>query len=357
MQVAPTMQRPLITVLIDTYNYGRFIEEAIDSVLSQGFATEQAEILVVDDGSTDDTAERVKKFGSKVRYIYKPNGGQASAFNMGFLHAAGELVFLLDADDYFLPGKLRRVVQEFQDHPEVGMIYHGLRELDEASGKLRDPAHEFVPVSGSILSDRSKLLSYLMYPTSCLAFRRSALQQIFPVPDPLAIQADAYLTLLIPFLTPVLAIPETFSVYRAHGLNLFHAEGQSLTPKRRQNRFQMHMLVLQEAKAWVGAHKQQVDLAPAKLFLTRASLTWHEDRFPVSPPGRWAFFLFLVRQNTLYRSQQTWRFTTFNYLSAVIALLCGYGRTRNLDKWRTKAIGVFHSMRKRSTGMPPEPPL
>jgi len=114
--------RPVITVLIDAYNYGRFIEQAIESVLSLDFAMEQVEILVVDDGSTDDTAERVKKYGGAIRYLRKENGGQASAFNLGFAEARGEFVFTLDADDYFLPGKLRRVMEEFEKHPEVGMI-------------------------------------------------------------------------------------------------------------------------------------------------------------------------------------------------------------------------------------------
>ena len=79
--------RPRVTVLIDTYNYGQFIKEAIESVLAQEFEREAFEIVVVDDGSTDDTAERVKKFGALVRYVLKPNGGQASAFNVGFAHA------------------------------------------------------------------------------------------------------------------------------------------------------------------------------------------------------------------------------------------------------------------------------
>src|SRR5271155_517738 len=113
---------PRVTVLVDSYNYGRFIEEAIESVLIQDFPAEQFEILVVDDGSTDDTAERVRKFGSRIQYLYKPNGGQASAFNLGLQAAKGEIIGMLDADDYWLPGKLRRIVQEFDKHPDAGMV-------------------------------------------------------------------------------------------------------------------------------------------------------------------------------------------------------------------------------------------
>src|SRR5216684_8983164 len=120
---------PLTTVLIDTYNYGRFIEQAIESVLTQDFPEEQLEIIVVDDGSTDDTAERMKKYGSRIQYLKKHNGGQASALNLGFAQALGEFIVLLDADDYFLPGKLRRVCEAFQTHPDVGMVYHRFPQI------------------------------------------------------------------------------------------------------------------------------------------------------------------------------------------------------------------------------------
>ena len=77
------MSNPFVSVLIDTYNHERFIEQAIVSVLEQDFPSSQMEIIVVDDGSTDRTAEIVRKFESRVRLLRKPNGGQASAFNTG----------------------------------------------------------------------------------------------------------------------------------------------------------------------------------------------------------------------------------------------------------------------------------
>src|SRR5580700_8026024 len=103
------MRTPFFTVLIDTYNYGQYIEEAVQSVLAQSFPEEEREIVVVDDGSTDDTAERLKKYGDGIRYLRKANGGQASAFNFGFEQARVEVIALLDADDVWLPDKLGRV--------------------------------------------------------------------------------------------------------------------------------------------------------------------------------------------------------------------------------------------------------
>src|SRR2546429_8134797 len=78
------MKAPFFTVLIDTYNHGKFVEDAVSSVLAQDFPPEEREILVVDDGSTDDTEERLRKFGEKIRYLRKKNGGGGSSFYYSF---------------------------------------------------------------------------------------------------------------------------------------------------------------------------------------------------------------------------------------------------------------------------------
>src|SRR6202161_621004 len=105
------MARPAASVLIDTYNHERFIEEAIVSVLEQDFPSSETEILVVDDGSTDRTPEIVQKFAPRVRLIQKTNGGQASAFNAGIPEARGEIIAFLDGDDWWARNKLTVVMQ------------------------------------------------------------------------------------------------------------------------------------------------------------------------------------------------------------------------------------------------------
>jgi glycosyltransferase involved in cell wall biosynthesis len=217
------MKAPFFTVLIDTYNYGEYIEEAVAGALAQDFPAKEREILVVDDGSTDDTEERLKKFGETIRYLRKPNGGQASAFNFGFGHARGEVIVLLDADDIWLPEKLGRVYEEFECHPEAGMVYHRVHLWNGTADISEDPY--FIPVSGRVPENRRALLQYPMVGTSCLAFRREA-QKLLPVPEPLRFQAHAYLAALVIFVAPVAAVPEFLGKYRLHGANLFQTNAE-----------------------------------------------------------------------------------------------------------------------------------
>src|SRR5579864_5798208 len=107
------MTKPFVSVLIDTYNHERFIEQAIVSVLEQDFPASEREIFVVDDGSTDATPAIVSKFEPQVRLLRKANGGQASAFNAGIPECKGEIIAFLDGDDWWASGKLKKVASAF----------------------------------------------------------------------------------------------------------------------------------------------------------------------------------------------------------------------------------------------------
>ncbi|HKV64530.1 MAG TPA: glycosyltransferase family 2 protein [Candidatus Acidoferrum sp.] len=166
------MKSPFFTVLIDAYNYGQYIEEAVASALEQNFPEEEREILVVDDGSTDDTEERLHKFGEAIRYFKKTNGGQASAFNCGFEQARGQVIALLDADDVWLPDKLGHVYEAFERYLKAAMVYNRVHLWDGAHDISEDAY--FTSVSGRVTENRRVLLQYPMVGTSCLAFRREA---------------------------------------------------------------------------------------------------------------------------------------------------------------------------------------
>jgi len=112
--------KPLVSVVIPTFNYGRYIIDAVGSVLAQSYPA--IEIIVVDDGSTDDTYHRISVFGDRVRYLYQENSGPSRARNNGIRAARGELIAFLDADDMFHPRKLEIQVAYLSAHPDVGML-------------------------------------------------------------------------------------------------------------------------------------------------------------------------------------------------------------------------------------------
>jgi hypothetical protein len=337
--------RPVITVLIDAYNYGRFIEQAIESVLSQDFAVEQVEILVVDDGSTDDTAERVKKYGEAIRYLRKENGGQASAFNLGFAEARGEFVFTLDADDYFLPGKLRRVMEEFEKHPELGTIYHRLVDLDDRSGELREARFPFSAISGFLPHDKEKLVRFRAHQTSSLAFRRSVVERVMPLPESMRINADAFVELLVVLLAPVLALDEALAVYRVHGGNLSYGDWAESTPEAARRRAAVYQVVLAEVTAWMGAHKHELNGIDTRGYIEPQLLEMKSAEFLADPPGRWRSFWFMVRRNYVSARLQNWRYTLFNYVGAGLALIVGYRRAEEINH---RTLGSLQGLLKRS---------
>jgi glycosyltransferase involved in cell wall biosynthesis len=334
----------LITVLITTHNYGQFIEEAIDSVLSQDLSPDQLEVLVVDDGSTDDTSERVKKYGASIRYVYKPNGGQASALNFGIERASGEIVALLDADDQFLPGKLSRIVEVFQQHPNLGMAYHRLLEWHMQTGERRE--WPFSPVSGDIHKIPNDFLLYVPQPTSCIAFRRSALKPLLPIPEDVRMLADCFLVALIPFVSPILAIPEFLALYRIHGNNSFSTIEQQIPLKDRKRKLQMWQILIPAMCNWLVQNGHTRKQPPVRDFLNRWIFYQLHEQILVKPPGRMEFFWFLVRENHLYSHNQTYKLTAYNYATAALALLFGYKNRNSMYEWRRRGLAVFESMFK-----------
>jgi glycosyltransferase involved in cell wall biosynthesis len=111
---------PLVSVVIPTYNYGHCVAEAVDSALAQTYPA--VEVLVVDDGSTDDTRARLAPYGDRIRYIHQPNRGLSAARNTGIRNANGTFVALLDSDDTFHPRKLELQMRYLSSHPEVPFL-------------------------------------------------------------------------------------------------------------------------------------------------------------------------------------------------------------------------------------------
>ena len=123
-----------ISVIIPTHDYGRFIREAIDSVLAQTYPV--LEVIVVDDGSTDDTPEILAGFGNRIVTVVQNNAGVAAARNAGMAVARGEYLAFLDSDDLWLPEKIEKQLALFEADPGLGLVHCGAERFDAAGKTL-----------------------------------------------------------------------------------------------------------------------------------------------------------------------------------------------------------------------------
>lgn len=140
-------EKGLVSVIIPTYNHAKFIRDAIQSVLSQIYP--HYEIIVVDDGSKDDTKGVVAEFSKRVSYIWQENQGLSAARNTGIRASKGEFIGVLDADDMYEPDFLNRMVAALRNDPEAGGCYCGFQFADARNNPLpqygdRVVAHEYL---------------------------------------------------------------------------------------------------------------------------------------------------------------------------------------------------------------------
>jgi hypothetical protein len=225
-----------LTVLMANHNYARYLATAIDSVLVQDHPG--LELVVVDDGSTDDSASILRSYGDRVITVFKARGGQASAMNAGFERSTGDIVCMLDADDTFLPGKARRVAEAFARTPaDHALLHHRLQIVDSAGRPMGAAWPRAVP-TGDLRSRAARSAGWYPRPVmSGLCFRRSYLERLFPVPTepcraegPLGpvtveLKPDTYLAAPAALVGPVIGLAEVLGTYRVHGRNKSGAGG------------------------------------------------------------------------------------------------------------------------------------
>jgi glycosyltransferase involved in cell wall biosynthesis len=211
--------QPLVSVLINNYNYGRYLGEAIDSALNQTYP--QLEIIVVDDGSTDNSQQVITSYGDRLIPVFKHNGGQASALNAGFAVSQGAVICLLDADDIWLPTKVEQVVTAVCAYPEASVIYHRVQNMDQMGHALGQPWPPYPVIRGNISKQVSHTGGWWPFPPSTgLSFTRSFLTQVMDIPESeYRLCADTYLADLSPFLGEVIGINQPLSRFRIHDTN------------------------------------------------------------------------------------------------------------------------------------------
>ncbi len=215
---------PLVSIILTSYNYARFVGQAIDSVFAQTY--QNCELIIVDDGSTDASPEVIRKALAEAPYparaIYQENRGQAAAMNVAFAEAKGELVAFLDSDDHWLPTKLEEMLAFIRAQPDGGVYQH---QVEDGRGKaVLDPVcsgdyYRKWKALGEVNTAIRHDLFLVFAPTSALMFRRDVLDQVFPLPTQLVACPDTFLVFLACRRGPLYSNPRTLGVWRSHDSN------------------------------------------------------------------------------------------------------------------------------------------
>jgi len=262
---------PLVSILINNYNYDRFLAAAIDSALAQTYFN--IEVIVVDDGSTDKSRSIISSYDDRIISILKSNGGQSSSFNEGVKAAKGEIIFFLDSDDLFHPQKVEKIVHFFVQNNLVCLpiIFHNLFEAIDEKGtptndftldkyysdwsdlaRIRgdryyavgDPYFFVGEVSKVCTADqvckfatRYRFVPFIGMPSSSVCISCALAERLFPLPvyDHYKTNADNFMVRAASILGSVYSTNLTLTQYRLHGSNAWL--GKEVTRKQEEEIF------------------------------------------------------------------------------------------------------------------------
>jgi glycosyltransferase involved in cell wall biosynthesis len=280
-----------VDIVIDNYNYGRFLAAAIESALAQ--THERVRVIVVDDGSSDDSLAVAGRFGERVTVVAKENGGHASAFNAGFERCDGDAVILLDADDLLHPEAAARAAAVFAADERVVKTQSRMEIVDgegDPTGLVKPPARIPMPNGDVCAEELSQPFDLPWVPTSANAFRREAMAKVMPIPErEYRMCAERYLVHLMPLLGRVASLEEVSAFYRVHGDNAYEA----LNPQLNMDRLRLTIRVdhataaalLELARRDGIAHPEQI-LSIADLANRMISLRLEPQLHPLSDDTR-----------------------------------------------------------------------
>jgi len=204
----------LISVVIPTYNHAHYLVDAVNSALAQSYP--YVEILVVDDGSTDNTEEVMRQYGNRVRYIQQQNRGLSGARNSGILAAQGEYIALLDADDFWQVNYLQHVHGALATDSTLGAVYTGMCFVDAAGKAQAQPGVATVPADQ--LYDR--LLDGEFFAPSAVLIRRRVLADVGLFDLDLRASEDWEIWLRVARAYRFGGIDQPLLNYRVHGNNM-----------------------------------------------------------------------------------------------------------------------------------------
>jgi glycosyltransferase involved in cell wall biosynthesis len=210
---------PLVSVIMASYNFDRFVGRAIDSALAQDYPLEALEIILIDDGSTDDTESVVEPYRDRIRYIRTPNRGLISTVNRGLAEASGELISLLSGDDLFPPDKTRRQVDFLRAREEVGLVYGDLEVIDDHDRVIAESFWRLYGISPLRGRVHGALLSGNVVSGGALMVRASLKRHFHPIPEAASAE-DWWIALRVAAVADIDYISEPVYGYRYHGDNM-----------------------------------------------------------------------------------------------------------------------------------------
>lgn len=238
--------RPNFSVVIPNHNYGAYLGDAVSSALKIDWP--DVEVLVVDDGSTDESLGVLEQFGDQITVLTQPNMGPRVACNRGFARSRGDIVIFLDSDDLVDPSIAREVAAVWG--PGISKVQIEMRRIDRDGQVLPNviPRYRGQPTPEQL---RRWLLTTSAYPTppgSGNAYTRGFLEQLFPLDDSCGDATDSACLAAAPLLGDVVTIPKPLASYRVHGANRSSLRADSSRlPNQILRALQRHLFALKVA--------------------------------------------------------------------------------------------------------------
>ena len=200
---------PLVSIVTPSYNQGRFLEETIQSVISQDYP--RLEYLIIDGGSTDQSLEIIQRYQDSLAWwVSEPDQGQTDAINKGFARAQGDILAWLNSDDTYLDGAVAEAVDYLTSHPETGMVYGDANLVDE-TGRIigRFPARQ---------TDYRRLRrGYVHIPQQAAFFRGELWRQVGPLDPSFYFAMDYDLWVRLAKVSSLQYQPKLWANFRLHG--------------------------------------------------------------------------------------------------------------------------------------------
>jgi glycosyltransferase involved in cell wall biosynthesis len=292
------MGQPLVTVLINNYNYAPFLREAIDSSLNQTYRP--IEIIVVDDGSTDNSRAIISSYDKKLTAILKENGGQASAFNAGIAAGNGDLYFFLDSDDFFYPEKISKIANVFAalDNSKPLLVHHRLEIRQEDGRPQKEVLFGKVHRNPLNLAEYARKYKYPHYEasaTSGIAINRRMAELLFPLPERnVTTSADEFVVRGASLVGELHSTEDVVGAYRVHGNNHWYSGTRRMSTE-----------YLKALDAYLNQKLAENNL-PGRISYSESMLRWWD----LVRDEKWVELAWrMIKVNTAQRDRHTLRFT------------------------------------------------